>query len=104
MKVRELVEAIDQPIDEVELFDRERWAVISRMSIETLVSEYGNREVGKFIIGEDMDDLTILSVSFVSSVPGRVRQNVEECWNGKEFDWEEYQHLCDIADYWDCEE
>lgn len=20
------------------------------------------------------------------------------------FDWDEYQHLCDIAEYWDCEE
>jgi hypothetical protein len=22
----------------------------------------------------------------------------------KEFDWDEYQHLCDIADYWNCED
>lgn len=34
----------------------------------------------------------------------RVEQNVMECWDGKEFDWEEYQYLCDITDYWDCED
>lgn len=32
----------------------------------------------------------------------RVEQNICECTdeNGR-FDWDEYQHLCDIADYWD---
>ena len=36
----------------------------------------------------------------------RTKQNVDECWNEntKEFDWDEYQHLCDCADYWDCED
>lgn len=36
----------------------------------------------------------------------RADQNAYECWDeeNKEFDWEEYQKLCDIADYWDCEE
>lgn len=36
----------------------------------------------------------------------RAEQNAYECWNegSKEFDWEEYQALCDIGDYWDCEE
>ncbi len=36
----------------------------------------------------------------------RADQNAYECWGeeSKEFDWEEYQKLCDIADYWDCEE
>lgn len=36
----------------------------------------------------------------------RANQNAYECWDEdvKEFDWEEYQELCDIADYWDCEE
>lgn len=36
----------------------------------------------------------------------RAEQNVYECWNeeSKEFDWEEYQQFCDVADYWDCEE
>lgn len=33
----------------------------------------------------------------------RAEQNVIECLD-EEFDWEEYQYLCDIADYWDCEE
>nr|DAD81920.1 MAG TPA: hypothetical protein [Siphoviridae sp. ctAvK3]DAE15116.1 MAG TPA: hypothetical protein [Siphoviridae sp. ctdVv30] len=36
----------------------------------------------------------------------RAEQNAYECWDeeNKEFDWEEYQKLCDIADYRDCEE
>lgn len=36
----------------------------------------------------------------------RVEQNVFECWDDEkeDFDWEEYQELCDFADYWDCEE
>lgn len=36
----------------------------------------------------------------------RTEQNTMECWDeeNKEFDWDEYQHLCDCADYWDCEE
>lgn len=36
----------------------------------------------------------------------RARRNVEDCWNEetREFDWDYYQYLCDIADYWDCEE
>lgn len=36
----------------------------------------------------------------------RNEQDIYECWNEEEqeFDWEEYQYLCDIAEYWDCEE
>ena len=36
----------------------------------------------------------------------RVEQNIAECWDeeAQEFDWEQYQYLCDIADYWECEE
>ena len=36
----------------------------------------------------------------------RVNQNVYECWDegNQEFDWDEYQLMCDIADYWDMEE
>ena len=36
----------------------------------------------------------------------RAEQDAYECWDeeNKEFDWEEYQKFCDIADYWDCEE
>lgn len=36
----------------------------------------------------------------------RAEQNAQECYNDdtKEFDWNEYQHLCDIADYWDTDE
>lgn len=36
----------------------------------------------------------------------RAEQNAMECWDEEtsEFDWEEYQYLCDIADYWDCDE
>jgi len=32
--------------------------------------------------------------------------DIDCCYNEetKEFDWEKYQYLCDIADYWDCEE
>lgn len=36
----------------------------------------------------------------------RVEQNLSECWNDEcgEFDWDEYQYLCDVADYWDMDE
>ena len=36
----------------------------------------------------------------------RNEQDIQEGWDHekKEFDWDEYQYLCDIADYWDCEE
>lgn len=36
----------------------------------------------------------------------RAEQNAFECWDdeNEEFDWEEYQELCDFAEYWDCEE
>lgn len=36
----------------------------------------------------------------------RTEQNIMECYDSetKTFDWENYQYLCDIADYWDCEE
>lgn len=36
----------------------------------------------------------------------RNEYDIELCWNeeAKEFDWDEYQRLCDIADYWECEE
>ena len=38
------------------------------------------------------------------ALPDRVRQNIEGCWDGKDFDWDEYQRLCDMAEYWGCEE
>lgn len=30
-------------------------------------------------------------------------QSIDECWDEdtKDFDWNEYQYLCDIAEYWD---
>ena len=36
----------------------------------------------------------------------RAKQNAYVCWDeeNEEFDWELYQELCDIADYFDCEE
>lgn len=36
----------------------------------------------------------------------RVEQNIIECTDFEtgDFDWDEYQYLCDIADYWDCDE
>lgn len=36
----------------------------------------------------------------------RNEYDIEVCWDEdtKEFDWEGYQYLCDIADHWDCEE
>lgn len=32
--------------------------------------------------------------------------DIELCWDEEteEFDWDKYQYLCDIAEYWDCEE
>ena len=39
-------------------------------------------------------------------LPERVQQNVTECWDedNKSFDWERYQELCDMAEYWEAEE
>ena len=36
----------------------------------------------------------------------RTERNIDYCWDSEkeEFDWEEYQYLCDMGDYWDCEE
>jgi hypothetical protein len=36
----------------------------------------------------------------------RAQQDARECYDAKsgEFDWDKYQELCDIADYWDMEE
>lgn len=36
----------------------------------------------------------------------RNEYDIQLCWDEetKEFDWDEYQYLCDIADYWECEE
>lgn len=34
----------------------------------------------------------------------RVEQNITECDTEDGFDWETYQYMCDIADYWGCEE
>ena len=36
----------------------------------------------------------------------RNEYDIELCWNEetKEFDWDEYQYLCDVAEYWECEE
>lgn len=36
----------------------------------------------------------------------RADYDVMQCWNeeDREFDWDEYQHLCDIAEEWDLDE
>ena len=36
----------------------------------------------------------------------RTEQDLFECYNEEveEFDWEKYQSLCDIAEYWDMDE
>lgn len=36
----------------------------------------------------------------------RVEYNILECTDPitGEFDWDEYQYLCDLADYWGCDE
>lgn len=36
----------------------------------------------------------------------RNEQDIQECYDKEtgEFDWEMYQYLCDIADYWDMDE
>lgn len=44
-----------------------------------------------------------------SEAGGYVRQHIGECWHDDgtghmEFDWDEYQALCDQADYWDMED
>lgn len=34
----------------------------------------------------------------------RNEQDILECYDedSKEFDWERYQYLCNIAEYWEC--
>lgn len=36
----------------------------------------------------------------------RNEQDILECCgeDGEEFDWETYQYLCDIAEYWECDD
>lgn len=34
----------------------------------------------------------------------RVEQNIYECSQGEDFDWDTYQEMCDYADYWDTDE
>ena len=36
----------------------------------------------------------------------RAEQNATECYDPstREFDWDQYQQMCDIADHWDCDE
>ena len=34
----------------------------------------------------------------------RTETDIWECNQGEDFDWEQYQYLCDIADYWDTDE
>lgn len=36
----------------------------------------------------------------------RVEQNITECYDEEtnEFDWEQYQYLCDIGEYWECDD
>lgn len=36
----------------------------------------------------------------------RTEQDIMECWDeeANEFDWDGFQRLCDIADYWDMED
>ena len=36
----------------------------------------------------------------------RNEHDIMECWDeaNKEFDWDEYQKLCNISEYWDCDE
>ena len=36
----------------------------------------------------------------------RNEYDIALCWDeeNNEFDWDTYQYLCDIAEYWDCEE
>lgn len=39
---------------------------------------------------------------FESEFDSFVRRHRDECYDEDgDFDWGEYQHLCDIADYWD---
>lgn len=41
-----------------------------------------------------------------TDLPERVQQNIAECQDVKtnEFDWDQYQELCDIAEYWETED
>lgn len=62
MKVKTLVNALMMGFDEVEWYDN-NMNLVSRMSPETLISEYGDCKVKKFAIYES-EDLTTLELVF----------------------------------------
>lgn len=62
MKIKTLVRALLCEVDEVELY-RGNYDLFSKMSQNTLVSEYGDYRVDKFWIYVDRDGLTTLEIS-----------------------------------------
>ncbi len=42
----------------------------------------------------------------MEDLPVRVQENIFECSDPdpRKFDWDRYQELCDMADYWGCDE
>lgn len=50
-------------------------------------------------------EVTVIRAGSESEFDSFVRQHLDECYDEDgEFDWEKYQQLCDIADYWDMDE
>ena len=54
------------------------------------------------------DEITVKALQIYNDVRAESRneQDVRECFNADtgEFDWNKYQELCDISEYWDCPE
>lgn len=61
MKVRTLVNAMAYGVDEVEWYDN-NWNLLSKMCMDTLLSEYGDFKVKKFNTYTDEDGLAILEL------------------------------------------
>ena len=62
MKIKTLVKALLSPVDEVEMYAKD-YELVSKMSQDTLLSEYGDYRVDKFWVYTDREGLTILEVS-----------------------------------------
>lgn len=62
MKIKTLVKALLSPVDEVEMYTR-NYELVSKMSQDTLLSEYGDCRVDKFWVYIDRGGLITLEVS-----------------------------------------
>lgn len=50
-------------------------------------------------------EVTVIRAGSESEFDSFVRQHRDECYDEDgNFDWDEYQYLCDLADYWEMDE